>query len=380
MREGSTKLLETARPQSTISPSSSPASKNAEFCRAQLEKASRLLLVRLRSLGDSILTLPLLETIHAWRPDLKLDIAVETPFTSIFKNHPAVQETLVIRNRNDNEGWSRFRALVEIRRRRYDAVLNLHGGTKSMFLTFASGAALRIGQESFRHSWGYNAKIPASSIVWNRNDLHTVEHQLTLLRWLGVPIPPEPRGELHLTLSAAERMQKRLGQAGIAPLSYCLIHPTATLHTKQWSPENFGKLADRLARQYLMPVIFTAAPHEAQRLIDIGRSAQERHYYWSDLNLEDLFAVIAGSRVFIGNDSGPTHAAAALRKPVVVIWGSSNFRAWHPWGTRHELIRSDLPCMPCPGYVCRAFGNPKCILDIPLGRVAEACDRILAET
>ncbi len=376
------KYQEVARDRQTSSALApfSPASKDAEFCRAQLEKASRLLLVRLRSLGDSILTLPLLETIHAWRPDLQLDIAVETPFAPIFQHHPAVRETLVIRNRNENEGWSRIRALVEIRRRRYHAVLNLHGGTKSMFLTFASGAALRIGQESFRHSWGYNAKIPASSTVWRRDDLHTVEHQLTLLRWLGIPIPPDPCGELHVTHSAEERMQNRLEQAGIAPLRYCLIHPTATLHTKQWSPENFGKLADHLARRYLMPVIFTAAAHEAQLLIDIGRSTQERHYYWSDLHLEDLFAAIAGCRVFIGNDSGPTHAAAALRKPVVVIWGSSNFRAWHPWGTRHELIRSDLPCMPCPGYVCKAFGNPKCILDIPFGRVAEACDRIIAET
>jgi ADP-heptose:LPS heptosyltransferase len=372
-------LLETAGIQSALPPSSSAASDHP--CRAQLERASRLLLVRLRSLGDSILTLPLLEAVHAWRPALQVDVAVESPFAPIFQHHPAVHETLIIRNRTlpANEGWNRLQALIEIRKRRYQAVLNLHGGTKSLILTLASGAGLRIGQESFRHSWGYNVKIPASSVVWNRPDLHTVEHQLTLLRWLDIPIPQDLRGELHVTHSAEERIRTRLERAGIVPHRYVLIHPTATLPTKQWNPEKFGQLADYLAKHHFMPVIFTAAPHEAQLLIDIGRSAKERHHYWSDLNLEDLFAVIAACRVFIGNDSGPTHAAAALRRPVVVIWGSSNFQAWHPWGTLHELIRSDLPCMPCPGYVCTAFGIPKCILDIPFGRVSEACDRILVE-
>jgi ADP-heptose:LPS heptosyltransferase len=73
------------------------------------------------------------------------------------------------------------------------------------------------------------------------------------------------------------------------------------------------------------------------------------------------------------------HAAAALKRPVVVVWGSSNFQAWHPWNTEYEAVRSDLPCMPCPGYTCAAFGEPRCIMDIPVSPVAEACERILLE-
>ena len=90
-----------------------------------------------------------------------------------------------------------------------------------------------------------------------------------------------------------------------------------------------------------------------------------------------IASAIQASKLVIGNDSGPAHAAAALKKPMVVVWGSSNSVAWHPWRTNYELVRSDFPCMPCPGYTCHAFGRPRCILDIPVDRVLLACERIL---
>jgi len=359
---------------------SSPAFPPADSYRLQLEDAHSLLLVRLRSLGDSILTLPLLEALHMWRPDLRLDVVVESPFAPVFLRHPAVHETLVLRVPAAAGGWNRLRTVAEVRRRHYPAVLNLHGGTTSQTLVLASGAKLRIGQETFRKAWMYNAKIPPSSSVWGRTNLHTVEHQLTLLRWLGIPIYEGRNFSLYLEEDARRRLQGRLERAGMVLHRYLLIQPTATLRTKQWSTSNFARLADDLARRYHLPVVFSSAPSESAVLDEIAGRAQEAHSYWSDLGLDDLLAVIDGCRLFIGNDSGPTHAAAALRKPIVVIWGSSDFRAWHPWETRHELVRSDLPCMPCPGYVCAAFGAPKCILDVSVERVEQACDKILRDS
>lgn len=356
-----------------------PAFSPADCYRSQLADAHSLLLIRLRSLGDSILTLPLLEALHAWRPDLQLDVIVESPFAPVFLQHPAVHETLVLRVAAADGGWNRLRMLAEVRRKHYPAVLNLHGGTTSQTLVLASGAKLRIGQEKFRKAWIYNAKIPQSSSVWGRTDLHTVEHQLTLLRWLGIPVFEGHGLTLYLEEDARRRLQRRLERAGMALHGYLLIQPTATLRTKQWSTSNFARLADALARRHHLPVVFSSAPSESSVLAEIACSAQESHSYWSDLGLDELLALIDGCRLFIGNDSGPTHAAAALRKPIVVVWGSSDFRAWYPWETRHELIRSDLPCMPCPGYVCAAFGAPKCILDISVERVEQACDKILSE-
>jgi ADP-heptose:LPS heptosyltransferase len=338
-----------------------------------------MLLIRLRSLGDAILTLPLIEALHEWRPDLHLDVLIEAPHAPVLQ-HPAVHEILMMRARQrpDAGGWSRLRIAYEIRKRHYPVVLNLHGGTTSMLFTLISGARLRIGQAEHRSSWIYSARIPSSSIIWKRPKLHTVEHQLSFMRWLELPTPIEAAGFLHADNRAKDRIRERLARFGISV--YFLIQPSATLASKQWSSENYARLGDLLFRQFGRQIIYTAGLHETDVLRRIREASRERHIYWSDLPLCDLIALIEGCRLFIGNDSGPTHAASALGKPLVVIWGSSNFHAWRPWGTEYEVVRSELPCMPCPGYTCTAFEEPRCILDIPVSQVAEACERILQRT
>ncbi len=351
----------------------------AERLRQELERAPRLLLIRIRSLGDSILILPLIEQLHRWRPGLALDVLVEAPFAPVFSSHPAVHETLTLRPRRVAvAGWSRTRAVFELRRRSYTVAVNLHGGTTSALLSLASSARLRVGQEGYRSARAYNILIPRSSDVWGRADLHTVEHQLSLMRWLGLPLAEHPRGRLHVDPAAAERVRQRLWGAGLG--DYFVVHPTATLATKQWSEKNFASLADTLSREYALPVILTGAPSEAQTLVNVAQHAELSHLYWTDLGVAELFGLIAGCRLFVGNDSGPAHAAAALGKPLVVVWGSSNYKAWHPWSTDYELVRSDLPCIPCPGYTCAAFGSPRCILEVPVEQVSAACRRILART
>lgn len=342
---------------------------------SRFQGVSQLLLVRLRSLGDSILTIPLIEALASWRPHLRIDVLVEAPYAPVFQHHPAVRETLVLRpTRNyHGSGVSRARMMFEVLRRRYDAVLNLHGGSTSLAFTLGSAARLRIGQETFRWRRAYNVLIPPSAAVWGRTELHTVEHQLSLLRWLGVHVAPS-RGRLFVTGGAQQNVRRRLDEACIAG-KYILIHPAATLRTKQWEARKFAQVADRLSRE--APVILTSAPHESQILLEVGRYAREKHCYWSDLPLQELFSLIAGASLFVGNDSGPTHAAAALDRRIVVVWGSSNPRTWHPWQARYERIGSDLPCIPCPGYTCAVYGEPRCILEVEVERVLDACLRML---
>jgi heptosyltransferase-3 len=344
----------------------------------EIERIPRLLVIRLRSLGDSILSLPLLEALAQYRSDLALDVVVESPFAPVFAEHPAVSRVFVLRARGGSEGITRARAIADVRRRRYGAVLNLHGGTTSLLLALGSGAPLRIGSRGYRNLWAYNVCIPASSEVWGRKALHTVEHQLSLMRWLDLPVPPERRPRLPLRPAALERVRARLRAAGLETGRYCLVHPTATLFTKQWQEQKFAALADAVRGEFGAPVVFSAAATEKGTLDTIAASAAADHVYWADLTLEELFALIEGCGLFIGNDSGPTHAAAAFGKPIVVVWGSSNAVAWRPWGSDYEMIRSDLPCMPCPGYTCAAFGAPRCILDLEVGAVLEACRRIVS--
>lgn len=352
---------------------------------SRMQEIPRLLLVRIRSLGDSILTLPLIEALHEWRPELRLGIVIEAPYAAVFSHHPAIQDLFILNktghptlsNETGHPALSRPRLVYELFRQRYPAVLNLHGGTTSMAITAATHAPLRLGQDTHRWSWIYNGRIPASSTIWGKSSLHTVEHQLTFMRWLGLAVSARS-ATLHIDPVARARVAEYLERSRIS--DYLVVHPTATLPTKQWTPMNFARLGDALLREFGHPIIYTAAQHEIPLLQQVQKAARENHLYKADLTLAEHFALLERCRLFIGNDSGPMHAAAALKKPLVAVWGSSDFNVWHPWQTEYEVVRSDLACMPCPGYGCPVFGHPKCILDIPVSRVADACARLLSST
>ena len=98
------------------------------------------------------------------------------------------------------------------------------------------------------------------------------------------------------------------------------------------------------------------------------------------LELRLLIALIAGARIFVGNDAGPAHLAAAAGTPAAIIFGSSSSVHWGPWKVEHRVVQNDFPCNPCKGDRCYAFDEPKCILSVTFEQVREACEALLAET
>jgi len=100
----------------------------------------------------------------------------------------------------------------------------------------------------------------------------------------------------------------------------------------------------------------------------------------SDLSLPEVTALTSRARLFVGNDSGIAHVAAAAGAACVVIFGSSNVAHWRPWTTQaNEVVLEEMPCQPCHGYFCAEFEKPECILRVPVERVVAAIDRVLGE-
>jgi ADP-heptose:LPS heptosyltransferase len=88
-------------------------------------------------------------------------------------------------------------------------------------------------------------------------------------------------------------------------------------------------------------------------------------------------ALAAQSQLFVGNDSGIAHIAAAVGTPAVVIFGSSNIAHWRPWNSAPaEVVYEEMSCQPCHGYFCEKFDQPECILRVPVSRVTAAVERI----
>jgi predicted lipopolysaccharide heptosyltransferase III len=345
------------------------------------ETVERVLVVRLRSIGDTVLSTPSLYALKRFLPHARIDVLLEDWVAPVLMGHPHVDNIITVEK---GRASSRLQIARHLRANRYDVVYNLHGGTTATLLTRATGAKHRVGFENYQYARLHNHLSPSSSFLWGREKTHSVEQQLALLGWTGVPVSDRPRTHLAVTEEAASTVSHRLGDAGLEGVPFVALHPAAAFATKQWSAEKFGQVAQELANRQL-PVVVLTTPDQTDTVDELRRHTSGPVLSLSDLSLPEITALLAGARLFVGNDSGIAHMAAAVETPAVVIFGSSNRAHWRPWvsdapGAAAEIVFEELDCQPCHGYFCEKFAQPECILRVPVNRVMAAIDRVLRES
>jgi predicted lipopolysaccharide heptosyltransferase III len=337
------------------------------------EAVKRVLVIRLRSIGDTVLATPSLFALKRFLPAAQIDILVEDWVAPLLADHPHVDNVITL----ERGGFmTRLGVARELRAERYDVVYNLHGGTTATFLARATGARHRVGFKTYQYANLYTTLAPSPLLLWGQQKTHSVEQQLALLGWTGVPVTDKPRTELGLSSSAVASVNQQLAAAGLSDRKIALIHPAAAFETKRWAVENFARIAEFVSERGLAPVAI-AAPHEAQIVNELLGEASV-NILSLDLSLPEVTALAARSQLFVGNDSGIAHIASAVGTPSVVIFGSSNVVHWRPWNrAKAEVVFEAMPCQPCHGYFCEKFSQPECILRVPPARVAAAIEKCL---
>jgi lipopolysaccharide heptosyltransferase II len=336
----------------------------------------RVLVVRLRSIGDTVLTTPALFALRRFLPRVQLDILLEDWVAPVLEGSDLVDRVIAI-PRDSKSG--RARLARQLRAERYDVVYNLHGGTTATLLTRATGAKHRVGFGHYQYARLHNHAAPSSLEIWQRPSLHSVEQQLALIGWTGVPVTDRPPTQLAVTDRSLLAVTEKLRAAGFEDQDkpFAVIHPAAAFETKQWATENFARVAEELTGRGLIPIVI-ASPKEKQIVESLKKQTSMQVVGLSDLSLPEVTALASRAHLFVGNDSGIAHIAAAAGAPCVVIFGSSNVAHWRPWTTKpSEVVREEMPCQPCHGYFCAEFAKPECILCVPVERVVGAIDRIL---
>jgi lipopolysaccharide heptosyltransferase II len=336
----------------------------------------RVLVVRLRSIGDTVLTTPSLFALRRFLPHTQIDILLEDWVAPVLEGTDLVDRVIVLARDSQT---ARARLARELRATRYDVVYNLHGGTTATLLTRATGAKHRVGFGHYQYARLHNQIAPSSLEIWQRPSLHSVEQQLALIGWTGVPVTDRPATRLAPTEASLRSISEKLFAAGLEDESkpFAVIHPAAAFDTKQWAIENFARAAEALTARGLIPIAIVSSK-EGQVVRALIKQTSARVIGLSDLSLPEVTALTSRARLFVGNDSGIAHIAAAAGVPCVVVFGSSNVTHWRPWTTHpNEVVREEMPCQPCHGYFCAAFEKPECILRVPVERVIGAIDRIL---
>ncbi|HZB44450.1 MAG TPA: glycosyltransferase family 9 protein [Pyrinomonadaceae bacterium] len=363
---------------STARPAVADAGEPRPLAAAQWDWASvsRVLVVRLRSIGDTVLATPSLRALRRFLPHARVDILLEDWVAPLVEGSTDVDRVVTVKRRSNR---SRFEAARELRAAGYDVAFNLHGGSTAALLARASGATHRVGYRDYAYASLHNHLAPPSAELWGAEKTHSAEQQLALLGWAGVPVTDRPATRLFVNERASEVVSTKLRGAGLeGGEPFALMHPAAAFDSKTWAAENFARVADHLAALGLR-VVAVASPEESGVIDEVRRLARRPPPVgFTDLRLTEVAALASRAALFVGNDSGVAHIAAAFAVPTVVVFGSSNVAHWRPWTTvPSEVVREEMPCAPCPGYTCAEFGEAQCIRRVTVERVFEAVGRVL---
>lgn len=353
----------------------------------------RILLVRLRLIGDVVFTTPAVHAVRQRFPDAQITYLVEPAAAPVVAHNPHIDDVIVAPRRRGLMQLAADLALGRrLRARRYELAIDFHGGPRSSLLTWLSRAKVRIGYEIAGRGWMYTRRVPRPRALRAR---HSVENQWDLLAALDIPPPDRSRlpVEMMAAPQAAATVADRLARAGVgAGDRLVVVHVSAGNPFRRWPIAAFAALVTLLvSKDARRRVIVTSGPSEGQaagRVITQARALLEpadrgRVVSCGDFSLDELRALLDRAALYIGGDSGPLHIAATTRVPIVALYGPTLPARSAPWRAPDligEAVEVDgLPCRPCDQRVCTP-GDFRCLTWIRPEQVVDAAERALAAT
>ncbi|MBI3077776.1 MAG: putative lipopolysaccharide heptosyltransferase III [Deltaproteobacteria bacterium] len=346
---------------------------------------SRILVIKLRNIGDVLLATPALRALREAFPRAHLAVLVNAGTEAMVTLHPAVDEVLVCPRDWKRLPWFRrvgreLEFARRIRQGRYDLVLNLTEGDRGAILAWLSGARTRIGLQSRRGFWWKRPLFTRCARVEPR--AHMVEQNLALLRALGLTPRPGPP-ELYLAEEERAAVDRRLAEARVRPGELLVhVHPTSRWLFKCWRDEAVAEVIDLLQGTRGARVVVTSGPESRQMEKTRAILAHTRTRpldLAGQLSLKELAALSARAHLFFGVDTAPMHIAAAMGTPVVALFGPSGEFNWGPWGPGHAVVTKPRACRPCGQAGCGGSRRSECLESLTVPEVMAVLDRKLAE-
>jgi lipopolysaccharide heptosyltransferase II len=352
-----------------------------------------ILLVRLRLVGDVAFTTPVIRALRRRYPDAHLTYVVEPAAAPLVSGNPHLNDVIIAPHRR---GLRRviddLRLGATLRRRRFDLALDLHGGPRSAWLTWASGAPVRVGYDVPGRSWMYTTVVNRPRELRPR---HSVENQWDLLRavdpaFVDGPDRERDRVEIPVDPDARRTIESKLARWGIpGDARVVVLHVSAGNPFRRWPESAFAEFAATMAGAASDRwVIVTGGPSDreaAARVLAASRrlagDASSRLIDGESLSLAELRALCDRAALFVGGDSGPLHVASASDAPVVALFGPTLPERSMPWRPRRFAAESvdvgPLPCRPCDQRVC-APGDFRCLTTLGAAAVSAAAERALS--
>lgn len=306
----------------------------------------KILVTKLRQLGDVLLTTPVFAALRSKFPEAEIVACVAQGTEAMLHGNPHINAVRVVpRNGGASRVFSDLSFLRRVRSDRYSLVLDLTTSDRSALITAATGAGRRITFRSDKGFWGrrrcYTETVDA------KTSEHTVLRNMRTLQPLGI-LPEKPR----LVFPTSEAERASLGRFKLEPGSFFQVHPYSRIPEKNWPVAFMAETVNALASTYrLRPVITGSA--EAREKAEIGELRKLLRCDHLDLSgqltIKELGALSEQARFFLGVDTAPMHIAAAMGTPVIALFGPSSELLWAPWCEKKLVLsRTELDCrLPC---------------------------------
>ncbi|MFH1690530.1 MAG: lipopolysaccharide heptosyltransferase II [Candidatus Eisenbacteria bacterium] len=332
-----------------------------------------VVVLRLSSVGDVVLAEPVVAALHEAYPSARIGFAVKRSFRDLVAAHPAIRRVHEL----DTSSRGGTAALArELRDADYSAVVDLHRNMRTSRIVRSSRIPVRCSYRKREVGDAIGVRLLKRPF---RARKMLVRRYLDSLAPLGIDAPTRaPR--LYVAGSDVEAGRERLERLNVGAESFAVVVPGSVWATKRWPSSNYAKLAARLFSELGLKVVLLGSSGERELCDEIARNAGGGVLSAAgETTLGETAAVIARARLFVGNDSGPTHMAMALDVPSVALFGPTDpgqfdFR-------RHSLVYADLGCSACSFYGserCR-LGHWDCMLSVAPEDVVGAASRLLEE-
>jgi len=323
---------------------------------------TRLLIVRLGSLGDLVHALPAVAAIRRAHPAADIDWLVDAPHREFLSLVPVVTSLVTLEGRSAG-AWLAARRTLRLRR--YDVALDFQGLVKSAVLARMSGAARVLGFDRAA------LREPAAGLFYHdRIDVgdrgHVIDKNLRLAAAVGAQAAPIEFPIGAVDSAAAAEVHRR------CPAGYAVINPGAAWPNKRWPPARFGAIAGVLRQRFGLASVVLWGPDESHLAEAVVASSGGAAIAAPETSLRDLVAIARGARLILSGDTGPLHIAVAVGVPAVALFGPTDAGRNGPWHARDRSLSRYAVC-PCQyERRCRLPETQWCLSSIAVDEVADA--------
>lgn len=348
----------------------------------------RVLVIKLRHHGDSLLITPVINTLKANYPAAEVDVLLYKETEPMLQNFKEINHIYAMDRNWRKEGTlarigHEWRLLKALRSRQYDMVINLADQWYSAIVTRFTGATVRATLDlDKRQSIAWKMCFTHLASMKNEATMHIVEQNLNALAPLALPATNDSVTMAYAPDDWTSMHQKLLSHQVLG--DYILVQPTSRWFFKCWNEQKMAEVIKALAKEGHQ-IVVTSGPEsrEVAMVETILQSCQDdmRQGHIVSLagkmTLPQLAALIDHAKLYIGVDSVPMHMAAALKTPLIALFGPSKLNHWRPWQAVGEIIWAGDYCqLPDPDDV-NTNSDIRYLDSIPTSAVLDAARRYL---